>query len=65
MPGTVTFDAARALIELVDGGPGDFDGVFNGVIVDPSGPVTSASSSDVGGEGEISRQWFPRRQQQH
>lgn len=36
----VDFDPDRksVLLTLVDGGPGDSDGVANGVIVDPSGP---------------------------
>jgi hypothetical protein len=44
---TVSFDGNAALIELEDGGPGDFDGVVNGVIVDPSGPVVIPAA--VGG----------------
>jgi chitinase len=34
---------------LVDGGPGDADGIANGVIVDPSGPVAPASTTDPAG----------------
>jgi hypothetical protein len=49
--GNVTFAGNTALVELVDGGSGDFDGVVNGVIVDPSGPLTVASSGGSGGGG--------------
>jgi hypothetical protein len=49
--GQVTFDGNTALVELVDGGAGDFDGVVNGVIVDPSGPVTIAASGGNNGGG--------------
>ena len=50
-----------AVIRLVDGGVGDGDGVVNGVIVDPGGPVilaasgggSTSSSSDGGGGGSI------------
>ena len=47
-PDNVVFspDQKSVLLRLVDGGPGDSDGVANGIIVDPSGPgaVESASS---------------------
>jgi len=46
-------DNKSVLLRLVDGGPGDSDGVANGIIVDPSGPGSSASvatSSSGGGE---------------
>ncbi len=44
----VTFseDRTSLAIELMDGGLGDADGVANGVIVDPSGPVVPASGDD-------------------
>ena len=48
--GHVTFDGNTALVELVDGGAGDFDGVVNGVIVDPSGPLNAPSSGGGGGQ---------------
>jgi hypothetical protein len=57
LDGNVTFEGNTALFELEDGGAGDFDGVVNGVIVDPSGPVfstsgsTTDSSSSSGGGG--------------
>ncbi|OYV62869.1 MAG: hypothetical protein B7X03_03935, partial [Parcubacteria group bacterium 21-58-10] len=38
-----------ATLTLVDGGAGDADGVVNGVIVDPSGPVVSTVASVSGG----------------
>lgn len=43
----VTYNGDRtvATIRLVDGGIGDDDGIANGIIVDPSGPGTYASSS--------------------
>ncbi len=62
-PGYVEFssDGKSVLLRLVDGGPGDGDGVANGFIVDPSGPggITAAvsgssnpsSSGDTGGGG--------------
>lgn len=46
---SVTFEGNTALIELVDGGLGDFDGVVNGVIVDPSGPLSIPASGSTGG----------------
>ncbi len=49
--GNVTFEGNTALFELVDGGAGDFDGVVNGVIVDPSGPVFSSTSGASTGGG--------------
>jgi len=47
--GNVTFDGNTAVIELTDGGAGDFDGIVNGTIVDPSGPaqVTPVLSSTL------------------
>jgi hypothetical protein len=47
-------DNKSVQLRLVDGGPGDSDGVANGIIVDPSGPGSSVSvlpSSSGGGEG--------------
>lgn len=47
-------DHKSVLLTLVDGGPGDSDGVANGVIFDPSGPggfVSSVSSSSSGSSG--------------
>ncbi|MEM7082341.1 MAG: choice-of-anchor U domain-containing protein [Pseudomonadota bacterium] len=35
----VTFNGNRATVRLVDGGLGDQDGIVNGIIVDPSGPM--------------------------
>jgi hypothetical protein len=48
---SVPFEGNTAILELVDGGIGDFDGVVNGVIVDPSGPLTIPSSGGTGGSG--------------
>jgi hypothetical protein len=60
LPGGVSLQGRTAFVELVDGGPGDFDGVVNGVIVDPSGPgIPPAAESDEeivvssGGSGSI------------
>ena len=40
----------RVILTLIDGGPGDVDGVVNGVIVDPSGVlVTQPGNDDDGG----------------
>jgi hypothetical protein len=44
LPEGVTLEGRTAFVELVDGGFGDFDGVVNGVIVDPSGPGILATS---------------------
>ena len=41
---TVNFEGSTALVEL-DGGIGDYDGVVNGVIVDPSGPTIPSSAA--------------------
>jgi hypothetical protein len=63
--GYAEFNATRdqVTLTLTDGGPGDDDGVVNGVIVDPSGPGVaplssssssqplSATSADWGGGG--------------
>lgn len=50
-PGNVVFSSDRksVLLRLVDGGPGDSDGIANGIIVDPSGP--GAGDSDSSGSG--------------
>lgn len=47
----VAFEGNAAVLQLVDGGIGDFDGTVNGVIVDPSGPVVVAASGSGGGTG--------------
>jgi hypothetical protein len=51
-PGNVELDSdgKSVRLRLVDGGPGDSDGVANGVIVDPSGPgaIADISSDDTG-----------------
>jgi MYXO-CTERM domain-containing protein len=44
-PGAVSIVGDHATLTLVDGGVGDADGVVNGVIVDPSGPVVLTSAS--------------------
>jgi hypothetical protein len=50
--GTVTFSGNTAMLQLTDGGSGDFDGIVNGVIVDPSGPAAlPASSGGTSGSG--------------
>lgn len=57
-PGYVQFasDGKSVTIRLVDGGPGDSDGVANGIIVDPSGPgqtvAAATPSTDTGSSGE-------------
>jgi hypothetical protein len=48
-PGAVSIAGDRATLTLVDGGAGDADGVVNGVIVDPSGPVISTVTAISGG----------------
>ena len=40
----VTFNGNRAILEYVDGGFGDKDGIVNGFIVDPSGPLVVAAA---------------------
>ncbi|MEM6639752.1 MAG: choice-of-anchor U domain-containing protein [Pseudomonadota bacterium] len=40
----VTFNGNRAIIEYVDGGFGDKDGLVNGFIVDPSGPLVRSQA---------------------
>ena len=40
----VTITGNKAVLRLTDGGLGDADGVVNGRIVDPSGPVSSTST---------------------
>jgi chitinase len=47
-------DGKSVTLQLVDGGIGDGDGVRNGVILDPSGPMTAASATPLavaGGSG--------------
>ena len=44
-PGAVSIVGDHATLTLVDGGIGDADGVVNGVLVDPSGPVVLTSAS--------------------
>jgi len=38
-------------VELQDGGKGDADGIANGIIIDPAGPVTPSSGDGGGGGG--------------
>ncbi|VAW76547.1 hypothetical protein MNBD_GAMMA15-427 [hydrothermal vent metagenome] len=47
----VTFSGNTATVRLVDGGPGDSDGLVNGRIVDPGGPgvATGVGGSEGGG----------------
>lgn len=54
LDGNVTFEGNTALFDLVDGGAGDFDGIVNGVIVDPSGPVSGSTSGGSTGGGSSS-----------
>ncbi|MFK8030998.1 MAG: choice-of-anchor U domain-containing protein [Gammaproteobacteria bacterium] len=42
----VTFNGRRATLRLVDGGLGDQDGIVNGIIVDPSGPLVATQVAD-------------------
>lgn len=54
--GYATFSEDRKVvsIELTDGGYGDADGVVNGVIVDPSGPVIAVDSDlNFGSSGGV------------
>ncbi len=58
-PGNVQFssDNKSVQLHLVDGGPGDSDGVANGIIVDPSGPGSIAlvpPSTSGGGSSSVS-----------
>jgi len=41
--GNVVFNGKQAVVTLVDGGTGDLDGIVNGVIIDPGGPVLPVS----------------------
>ncbi len=43
----VAFSGNHAIVTLTDGGAGDADGVINGVIVDPGGPVLPVANSTV------------------
>ncbi len=47
--GNVVFNGKQAVVTLVDGGAGDLDGIVNGVIIDPGGPVLPASGGGGGG----------------
>ena len=38
-------EVAVATLRLVDGGPGDYDGIVNGVIYDPGGPALPVSAN--------------------
>ena len=42
----VLFNGNQAMLTLADGGSGDADGVINGVIVDPGGPVLPAATAN-------------------
>lgn len=42
-------DGTEITVFLADGGPGDADGIANGLIVDPSGPALPSSSTAGGG----------------
>lgn len=46
---TFNADRTQVTLTLVDGGPGDDDGVANGVIVDPSGLASNTPASASGG----------------
>jgi len=60
----VTINGNNVVLSLTDGGPGDADGMVNGIIIDPSGPAipptsdgetsgggTTGTSSESGGGG--------------
>jgi hypothetical protein len=51
-PGNVLFsgDGKSVILSLVDGGPGDGDGIANGLILDPSGPGGAVIDSSGGSE---------------
>ncbi len=51
-PGNVLFsgDGKFVILSLVDGGPGDGDGIANGFILDPSGPGGAVIDSSGGSE---------------
>lgn len=46
---TFNADRTQVTLTLVDGGPGDDDGVANGVIIDPSGLASDTPASASGG----------------
>jgi len=51
---SISDDRKSVVLELMDGGYGDADGVANGVVVDPSGPgsiMRSSSSTDSSSSG--------------
>jgi len=50
--GNVTVSGNMVIVRLVDGGDGDADGVVNGVIVDPSGPVTAVGVDQIASAGD-------------
>jgi len=43
----VLFSGNQAILTLADGGSGDADGVINGIIVDPGGPVLPAATPNT------------------
>ncbi len=42
----VTYNGNRVTIQIIDGGLGDQDGVVNGIIVDPSGPLVTVEATN-------------------
>lgn len=57
---TVIFTGEEVVLRLTDGGSGDLDGVVNGRIVDPSGPLSATAETvpvvvevDTGGAGGL------------
>jgi len=68
--GTVTVNGqtyTRIDLTLTDGGDGDFDGMANGIIVDPSGlgPITGVSSVSGGGGCFIATAAYGSYQEKH
>ncbi len=51
-------DRTQVVLTLTDGGPGDDDGVADGVIRDPGGPGLMSSSSGCNGTGESGGECF-------
>lgn len=49
---------ATATLNLTDGGPEDYDGVVNGVIVDPGGPAILSSVASIPVWDDVSRYSF-------
>lgn len=43
--GSVNAEGNQVTIQIIDGGPNDSDGVINGVIVNPSGPIISTNKA--------------------